>query len=180
MPSAALLPIPLRFDNDQSRVYPTLSMCPATQLLGQFGFARMKLRIIASALLLLLTQFATPSSARTHGQHSRPPAPSDPGYVSALATANRFLHAWQSGDLENGMVLISDGIRQSQNPETFEQLFAATGDRAFEISTGSGHRGRYSFPVVLLAPKGSHVTRRSSEITVVDAGKNDWVVDKLP
>jgi hypothetical protein len=98
----------------------------------------------------------------------------------ALATANRFLHAWQAGDLENGMLLISDGIRQSQNADKFEQLFSTANERAFEIGTGYGHRGRYSFPVVLLAPKGARVTRRSSEITVIDAGKNDWVVDKLP
>jgi hypothetical protein len=140
----------------------------------------MKIPIAVSTLLLFVIYLATPSSARTHGQHGRPTAPTDPGYVSALATANRFLHAWQAGDLENGMVLISDGIRHSQNAETFEQLFSSTGDRAFEITTGYGHRGRYSFPIVLLAPKGTHVTRRSSEITVVDAGKNDWVVDKLP
>ncbi len=40
--------------------------------------------------------------------------------------------------------------------------------------------GRYSFPVVLVTAGGSHVTRRSSEIILVDTGKNDWVVDKLP
>lgn len=159
---------------------PYLPTCTETQFRAPFGLAPLNLRTILIALLVLATQSATPSSARTHGQHSRTAAPSDPGYVSALLTANRFLHAWQAGDLESGMVLISDGIRHSQNPETFEQLFAATGDRAYEISTGYGHRGRYSFPIVLLAPKGSRITRRSSELTVVDAGKNDWVVDKLP
>jgi hypothetical protein len=90
------------------------------------------------------------------------------------------MHAWQAGDLENGMVLISDGIRHSENAEKFEQFFSRTTERAFEIGTGYGHPGRYSFPVVLLVPKGTRLTRHSSEITVVTAGKNDWVVDKLP
>ena len=121
-----------------------------------------------------------PAWARTHKQPAKPADPSDPGYVSALATANRFLHAWQAGDLENGMVLLSDGIRHSQNADKFEEFFASATERAFEIRTGRGNRGRYSFPVVLLAPRGDHVARRSSQIIVVNTGKNDWVVDKLP
>ena len=78
------------------------------------------------------------------------------------------------------MVLVSDGIRHSQNADKLEEFFSAATDRAFEIGAGRGHRGRYRFPVVLLAPKGAHVARRASEIIVVNAGKNDWVVDKLP
>lgn len=140
----------------------------------------MKVRAVLCALLL----FAVPSWARSHRQPARAPAkatvPSDPGYVSALATANRFLHAWQSGDLENGVVLLSDGLRHSQNADKLEDFFSKSAERAFEISTGRGHPGRYSFPIVLVVSKGAHATRRSSEITLVDAGKNDWVVDKLP
>lgn len=140
------------------------------------GLAHVRISVAICALFLL----AIPGWARSHKPPRHSSAPTDAGYVSALATANRFLHAWQAGDLENGMLLISDGIRQSQNADKFEQLFSTTNERAFEIHTGYGHRGRYSFPVVLLAPKGARVTRRSSEITVIDAGKNDWVVDKLP
>jgi len=44
-------------------------------------------------------------------------------YVFALATANRFLHAWQTDDLETGMVLLSDRVRHSQDPEKFEQFW---------------------------------------------------------
>ena len=40
--------------------------------------------------------------------------------------------------------------------------------------------GKGPFPVVLVALRGSHVTRKTSEITVIETGKNDWVVDKLP
>ncbi|MGA2202526.1 MAG: hypothetical protein ABSG40_11245 [Terriglobales bacterium] len=99
----------------------------------------------------------------------------------ALAAANHFLQAWQTGDLEHGMVLLSDGIRHSQNADKIDQFFSNANDRAFEITRGHGHSGRYSFPVVLVTPRGSsHVTRRFSEIILIDTGKDDWVVDKLP
>jgi hypothetical protein len=100
--------------------------------------------------------------------------------VFALAAANRFLHAWQTGDLENGMVLLGDNVRHSQNADKLEQFFSSGTNRAFEITRGHGHQGHYSFPVVLVTTRGSHVTRKFSEIIVVDTGKNDWVVDKLP
>ena len=131
-----------------------------------------------AALILLLSLPAWAAGASKH--HSTPPAPADPDYVFALATANRFLHAWQSDDLETGMVLLSDRVRHSQDPEKFEQFFAAGSDRAFEIARGQGGHGRYKFAVVLVTADGTHMHRRSSEIVVVSTGKNDWVVDKLP
>ena len=76
--------------------------------------------------------------------------------------------------------MLSDGIRHSQNAEKLEQLFANATDRAFEIARGHGHPGLYSFPVVLITLRGSHIARRFSEITLVETGKNDWAVDKLP
>ncbi len=98
----------------------------------------------------------------------------------ALATANRFLHAWQAGDLETGMVLLSDRVRHSQDPEKFEQIFSSDSDRAFEIARGIGNRGRYRFAVVLVTSQGNRIRRRFSEIIVVNTGKNDWAIDKLP
>ncbi len=130
--------------------------------------------------MCLVFALAAPVWARSHSQTRHAAAPSDPEYVLALATANHFLHAWQTGDLENGLVLLSDGIRHSQNAGKFEEFFSSATGRAFEIGTGREHRGRYIFPVELLAPRGNRITRHSSEITVIDAGKNDWVVDKLP
>jgi hypothetical protein len=52
--------------------------------------------------------------------------------------------------------------------------------RSFEITTGHGHPGQYTFPIVLVTPRGSRIARKFSEITLIEAGKNDWVVDKLP
>ncbi len=151
----------------------------------------MKIRV--TVLIFVLT-------ATGWGRAHKKPAPvSDPDYVGALATANRFLHAWQTGDLADGMVLVSDGIRHSQNAVELEQFFSVAAGRAFEIGAGRGNRGRYSFPVVLVSMKeaassgasasskpGSQassrrtLSRRPSEIILVNAGKNDWVVDKLP
>jgi len=108
------------------------------------------------------------------------PTTIDPSYVSALAVTNRFLHAWQSGDLEAGMVLISDRARHSLNPEAFEDFFSSQATRGFEITRGAGGRGRYRFPVVLVTTRGKQVQRKYSQITITDAGKNDWVIDKLP
>jgi len=121
-----------------------------------------------------------PVSARSSSHPAKQADVSDPGYVLALAAANHFLHAWQTGDVENGMVLLSDHIRRTQNPDQLEEFFSTGQDRAFEITRGHGRPGRYSFPVVLVTSRGARVTRKFSEIILVETGKNDWVVDKLP
>ncbi len=140
----------------------------------------MKIRL---ATFFLLTIFlSTPAFPRSHPHSTKQEIPTDAGYVFALAAANHFLHAWQTGDLESGMVLLSDGLRHAQNADQMEDFFsdAKTKIRSFEITTGHGHPGRYTFPIVLVTPKGNHISRKFSEITMIEAGKNDWVVDKLP
>ena len=127
--------------------------------------------------ILLLALMTTPVSARSKKQ---PASPSDPGYVLALATANRFLVAWQSGDLANGMVLLSDGIRRTENADQLEEFFSADSDRGFEIGAGHGNHGHYTFPVALVTTKAGHLSRRTSSMILTLTGKNDWVVDKLP
>jgi hypothetical protein len=138
-----------------------------------------KVRLVALFFLPIIF-FTAPLSASSRKHPAQQSPPSDPSYVFALAAANHFLHAWQTSDLEDGTVLLSDGIRHSQNADKLERLFSNGNDRAFEIGQGHGHAGRYSFPVVLVTNHGSHVTRKSSEIILVETGKNDWVVDKLP
>jgi len=132
-----------------------------------------------TAFLLLLFSLAA-WAANSHHPHSGQPAPDDPGYVFALATANRFLHAWQTGDLEGGTVLLSDHMRRSSNPDEIERFFSGSAERAFEITHGKANRGRCRFPVVLLTREGRRVHRKFSEIVLVNAGKNDWAVDTLP
>jgi len=141
----------------------------------------LSVKIRLPACLFLLTVFlTTPIWAGSRSHPAKQVGPLDPGYVFALAAANHFLHAWQTGDTENGMVMLGEGIRHSQNSDKLEQFFSNGTDRAFEITRGRGHAGRYTFPVVLFTPRGSHVTRKFSEIVLVDTGKNDWVVDRLP
>jgi hypothetical protein len=137
----------------------------------------LSVKILLAVCLSLLT---APVWAGSHSHPAKQETPSEPGYVFALAAANHFMHAWQTGDLENGMVLLSDGIRHSQNADTLEQFFSSGTEHTFEIARGHGHQGRYIFPVILVTLRGSHVTRRSSEIIMAETGKNDWVVDKLP
>lgn len=129
--------------------------------------------------LIVFAYFAANAGARTH-RAQKPLAPADPAYVSGLAAATRFLHAWQTNDLENGMVLLSDSVRRSHNADRLEQFFSGGTERAFEIARGKGNRGRYSFPVVLVTTDGTRVQRKVSEIVIVNTGKNDWAVDKLP
>ncbi|MFZ3266528.1 MAG: hypothetical protein WA172_21170 [Terriglobales bacterium] len=153
---------------------------PIRRFGGKVGQARARIPRAIGVFFLLAMLLAIPVWARSHSQPTWPASPSDPAYLDALATANRFLHAWQAGDLENGMVLLSDGVRHSQNADKLEEFFSASTERAFEIASGHGHRGRYRFPVVLITPQALRLARRSSEIIVVKIGKNDWVVDKLP
>ncbi len=131
-------------------------------------------------LAVCLFFLTVPLWARSHSHPAKQADLSDPGYVLALAAATHFLHAWQTGDVENGMVLLGESIRHSQNADKLEQFFSNATNRAFEITRGSGHQGRYSFPVVLVTLRGSHDSRKFSEVILVETGKNDWVVDKLP
>jgi hypothetical protein len=114
------------------------------------------------------------------GSKKQPATSSDPGYILALSTANRFLLAWQSGDLANGIVLLSDGIRRTEDADKLEEFFSSESDRGFEIGAGHHNSGHYAFPVVLVSTKGGRVERRSSVMILMLSGKNDWVVDKLP
>jgi hypothetical protein len=138
-----------------------------------------KIRVPAH-LCILTMLLTTPVWAGSRSHPAKAATPTDPGYVFALAAANHFLHAWQTGNLEDGMVLLSDSIRHSQSTDKLEQFFLDGMDRSFEIARGHGHQGQYTFPVVLLTLRGSRVIRRASEIILVETGKNDWVVDKLP
>ena len=132
--------------------------------------------------LLLLGSLALPSLARP----KQPTSLVDSRYVSALATANDFLHAWQIQDQETGTLLLTDQLKQRTNEEILNAFFSSTArPQSFEIGRGKKLRpGRYRFPVSLFprpAKTGSRWTRpRTSALIVVKAGKSDWAIDKLP
>ena len=110
----------------------------------------------------------------------------DADYIAALATANRFLHAWQVQDHETGVLLLSDAAKQQTSEDRLDAFFSlgdAT-EEGFEIARGKKlQSGRYGFPVVLwqtVSGKTSRLHPRFSEIIVVRTGKDDWAIDKLP
>ncbi|MFZ0772220.1 MAG: hypothetical protein WCA49_25025 [Candidatus Sulfotelmatobacter sp.] len=111
-----------------------------------------------------------------------PPAALDAGYAPALATADHFLQAWQSGDTENGIALLSSHAKEAATTDVIDRFFSKSTPSAYEIGRGKLLKhGRYEFPVVLVgASKNNHSRRRFSNIIVVNTGNNDWVVDKLP
>jgi hypothetical protein len=63
----------------------------------------------------------------------------------SLAEASHFRHAWQTGDLENGMVGLNDGIRQSEECRQTGRFFSKATNRAFEITRGHRHQDKYKF-----------------------------------
>jgi hypothetical protein len=130
-------------------------------------------------LLILCLLLPVPLWAKPKRQPS--PSP-NAAYVAALATANHLLRAWQTGDLETGLLLLTDAARQRASEETLRTYFSAPQTRAFEVHLGKKLRtGRYSFPVVLLDTTDTrHARRRYSDIIVIPTGKNDWAIDRLP
>ena len=135
-------------------------------------------RVVVASLILCSTLLPSPLEGK-----ARPALGLDPGYVPALAAADHFLQAWQSGDLENGTALLSSHAKEVATTDVVEKFFASPVSSAFEISRGKLlKRGRYEFPVAMVteAAKNTRAHRHFSSIIVVNTGKNDWAVDKLP
>ena len=133
---------------------------------------------VSLILCLSLPLLPSPLAAKT-----RPARALEPGYAEALAAADHFLQAWQSGDVENGMVLLSSHAKETATTDVVERFFSNPGPAAYEIGRGKLlKRGRYEFPIVLVSGASSNIRarRRFSSLVMVDAGKIDWAVDKLP
>lgn len=132
--------------------------------------------------LSLALQASTVSIAKT--KQSTPfPAP-DTGYTSALATANRFLQAWQNQDHETGLLMLTDTAKQNSSEDRLEVFFSSGHDAAYEIARGKKLKaGCYAFPVALFTSvtgAANAARPQKSEIVVVRAGKDEWAIDKLP
>src|ERR1700688_2973102 len=104
----------------------------------------------------------------------------DPSYGSALAAANRFLHAWQAEDHETGIMMLSDSARQHVSPDRLQSFFSPGPDAAYEIARGKRvSSAAYEFPVVLVDASGTPSHRHVCTVIVTRSGKNEWTVDKL-
>lgn len=108
----------------------------------------------------------------------------DTGYVSALATANRFLQAWQNRDHESGLLMLTDDAKQHSSEILMEAFFSSGADAAYEIARGKKvTAGRYTFPVTLFplhSGAGMPEKPQKSEMVVVQTGTNEWAIDRLP
>lgn len=106
----------------------------------------------------------------------------DNDYVSALATADRFLSVWRAEDRENGLVMVTNAAKQGKSEDQLGDFFSPGDGSAFEIGQGKKLKvGRYSFPVTLLeVTSGRRVHPRLWQMVVVRSGKDDWAVDTLP
>jgi hypothetical protein len=147
------------------------------------------LRLFRSLLtcLLALAVSGLPALGRSKGS-----PPLDPDYVLALATANDFLHAWQTQDQETGILLLTDRLKQRTPENALDSFFSPNGCKRQSFEIGHGKRlgaGRYQFPVSLFqrpaqtAPKKNTLGwthPQTSALVVVKTGKNDWAIDKLP
>src|SRR5689334_20604986 len=99
-----------------------------------------KVVVIVCVLTFPVSLFARPS--QTHAR------PLDPEYSSALAAANRFLHAWETQDHETAIMMLSDVARQESSPQLLQAFFSPQTQTAYEISRGrKTGGGQYSFPV---------------------------------
>ena len=128
-------------------------------------------------IVLLLTLQAT-SYGRTAHHSSRVSV--DPAYSSALAAANRFLHAWQNEDHETGIVMLADSARQNVSADLLQTFFSPGPDAAYEIAHGQRLKaGEYAFPLVLFGLPESP-RPRNCKLVVIRVGKGDWAVEKLP
>jgi len=144
---------------------------PVRQPLNPMFALRLSSLILCVSLFLL-----SPLAAKT------PPARAlEPGYAVALAAADHFLQAWQSGDVENGIALLSTHAKETATTDVIEKFFSNSDPAAYEVGRGKLlKRGRYEFPVVLVSTSKNHARLRFSSIVIVDTGRNDWAVDKLP
>jgi hypothetical protein len=133
------------------------------------------MRCTAVLLVLLLSISLVAHPVRRHARVS------DPSYSTALATANRFLHAWQTQDHEAGIMMLSDSARERTSLDQLQAFFSPSDQAAFEIQHGTRiNGGEYVFPVVLFGVTESVQRPHFCRIVILRTSKGDWVVDKLP
>src|ERR1700758_1421291 len=128
--------------------------------------ARLKPALVIAFILVLLpgVSLAKPRPKTSSSNIA------DGDYVSALATANRFLHAWQVQDHETGVLLLTDAAKQHTSEEGLDSFFSPmdSTEEGFEITRGKRlQTGRYMFHVALwqsIPGKNSRARPHFSEI----------------
>jgi hypothetical protein len=94
----------------------------------------------------------------------------DPNCLFALPTANHYLQACKSGDIETGTAMLTSHATEKTTTDSLEDIFSTPGPLAYGIGRGKMLRhGRYEFSVVLVGPAGvsKHARTRFSNIIVI-------------
>ncbi len=147
-------------------------------------FRRFAIVVGCACALLTITALRQPAEASSAGQRQGESPSAD--FLNALQTANAFLGAWVSRDVERGIQLISERLRAEVADESWLRQFLAglsnPHHQAFEI--GRGRRkglGRYSFPVILyeLYTGEQKGTAYPGTLEIAREG-HVWRVDRLP
>jgi len=127
------------------------------------------------------------SAAVATGKSRSTTPPVDHDYVIALATADRFLHAWQTDDEESGILMLTDHLKKQSDEDAVHDFFSSSESARTSYEIGHGRKlapGRYEFPVALFHASSRNGQRwmrpQPSALVVVKAGKADWAIDKLP
>lgn len=129
-------------------------------------------------VLLLLVTTTVPSWSK-----SKTAPPVDPDYIYALATANHFLHAWQTQDQETAILLLSDRLKQRTSESSLDALLSSNVSKPQSFEIGRGKKlapGRYQFPIALFQAKAKWTHPQAAALVVVKNGNNDWAIDRLP
>jgi len=105
----------------------------------------------------------------------------------ALAAANRFLRAWQEGDHEAGLLLLTDNAKRQTSAAQLEKFFTPASGivRGYLVARGRKlNLHRYTFPITIFeARPGSErapVHVHDSSIVVFEDGNQEWAIDKIP
>jgi len=104
----------------------------------------------------------------------------DSSYGSALAAANRFLHAWQTQDHEAGIMMLTDAARQQVSADKLQEFFSPGDHAAFEIQRGRRiNGGEFVFTVVLFGTAETSQPR-ACKLVIMRTGRDEWAVNRLP
>jgi hypothetical protein len=159
-----------------SRFIPHNAGMPHSETLRRVAVVCRRFPFLAAVLWLSLMPL--PSLAKTHSAGAL-----NAEYVAALGAADHFLQAWQSGDAENGVALLTSHAKDAATADGIDKFFSNSALSAYEVGRGKLRKhGRYEFPVVLVsgASTNGRLHRHFSSIVMVNTGNNDWAVDKLP
>lgn len=78
-------------------------------------------------------------------------------------------------------MMLSDHAREHVSPDQLQQFFSPAANAAYEIEHGKRRKSDvYEFPVVLFGTANSSKRAYFGQIRIVRAGKDDWMVERIP